>query len=563
MLDIRLLQHSKDMKFLNVFGTNENTCFLSHPKMPTPVLTSVALALLLLFHIQSSHTFPLSLSSGGYQGATLRRRSVANETINFIQLSNTNYCFSRESTSSAKLIAAICNPSSSTVQQFLLTRNSANTGYYISDRFFTTCVQVNLDGGSLSLGACTGRMDQLFVSGTDSKGVILRAGQNPQVCVKMIGSGFLVVKCPIDDQKQEGFQFLLRTSPIAVSMCPSPLKANTMNGTMFLGNSRLGSVYGNIFYDPAGSEIAGTSFQPQPIRVNFVDSLGIPLSWCRITWISRDGVKSGWTFPTALVTDQEGNASAFWVSGAAMLQYLDIEVLFDDGTKTKAVISGLGYPHQTKATGINLLWTAPSEWEIFSVDLKPHSLPPSTSYTALSLGSISCGLQNDGILFSISQQNVRAYNISSDASCVSPVDGQVRCLLPIPTAANISYTFELSMSAAVSTRQNATLKLINQHDALKTHQIVQASIQDTSETPGISCLDNDQRFATYSNVKYFSPLAGWKPVNQKTAFIKADFSPEHNAICSNYKYEVSGGEYRLSTGGMAVGPDVDAFLHMA
>ncbi|ORY40952.1 hypothetical protein BCR33DRAFT_787184 [Rhizoclosmatium globosum] len=520
------------------------------------ILSLSTISFLLAVHEVASR--PIGL---GHRQRRGNQPIIPSGDVGFVQLAESNYCWSQN----GGLTVAVCNPSDLD-QLFRVTKTKL--GIIISDAPVRKCVGVlksSMHDNSLGFVDCDeGSPAQTVVfSSKSTNPTLLQSVSDPQLCINQHDKILKAGVCPKDNTDQSKFQFRLINNPVAVSNCTSAMDAVVT--TTFIGNGRIGSLYGTPNFNPLIDVYGNSAFTPQPIHISVVDGSGAPLSWCPISWNPRNGSSSGWAFPQSLVTDATGSASAYWVSGYDLLQYLDILLGGENGSTT---VSGVGFPLKTTATTVNLTWNIPA-WKKFSVDVVPHSLPPFTYYEAIGLEKSSAGIRNGLIAWTVQDKNPSVVVSNPNTTCIiaSSDDVGLRCAFNQVVNINQTYTFEMESLIGSSKRQNTTLRVRDhvtgrtfdiatvETDAHSTPSTTRASIRDTSMIPEFSCLSTDQRYASFSKVKYIGlDDDKWIEVPKTKAAGTASFNPGSNQVCWNYGFDFSGeGQYWFSTGGSFVG----------
>ncbi|KAJ3076908.1 hypothetical protein HDU98_011004 [Podochytrium sp. JEL0797] len=360
---------------------------------------------------------------------------------------------------------------------------------------------------------------------------------------------------------------LLSLATFASAACPlgSTLSALTPDA----GQARMGSVFGNVLYDPKNS--VNNSYIPRAIQVKVVSSTGTPVSNCTVTWTPQSGstknLTNGLAYPTAPATSVAGLASAYWMAGTSANQTLVASISLPDGNSSSVFISGSAVPHSTRSNSIHVNWVTPV-WDQFSVSLTPHSWPATTYYEAIGIYNAYCGIQSNLILFSIwAVKGVNPVVLSKHANATCGTFGGegtgIQCKLPNVPKINATYTFVMGVVPAPGGLQDYTLQVTDSSTG-QTFEIATMRYQTSQNNSGAygfvedwaaagaSCFQADQRFVTFSNVTYRAN-GQWNVADMAKASGTAVFTPNHNEVCVNYAFQFAGGKYWLSSGGMAVG----------
>ena len=330
------------------------------------------------------------------------------------------------------------------------------------------------------------------------------------------------------------------------------------------GVARIGSVFSSSLYDPT-KETNNTTHNPKKLQVR-VTKNGVAKANCSVIWQPQNGTASGWVFPDSPVTDANGYASAWWVAGTAQNQSLSVSMQQTDGVIKRANITGTAYPHSTRANSIHVAWTTPT-WEQFKVDVTPQTWEPTTYYMAIGFDGGYSGMQSTQTLFSLWDVNgVSPTVVDKGISTCSNFGGEgtgIKCEAPITPKTGVAYRFELQTAVVVAGKQDYTMYFTdlstNVKKKLGTLRIPIVKQQKGAYgfvedwyTEGTNCLTNAVRSARYSNVSYFDATTKtWVNVNAATG--DAVYTPNHNEICSNYKFDFANGVFNLSTGGTSIG----------
>ncbi|ORY40951.1 hypothetical protein BCR33DRAFT_826819 [Rhizoclosmatium globosum] len=451
-----------------------------------------------------------------------------------------------------------------TLPSYLDSRGSM--GFSVSSKEVSALTSLAEGSSQGLLLSATSASNEMFVIGGTNP-TLFKYSLATTLCVGVSGSLFKTQLCPNSTASQVGFQFNLVSAPKLTLSCPSGSYLSTASA--YVGQARIGSLYGNQLYDPNNSQ--NNTYAVKPISVVVKNAQGIVQPWCTVNWSPRasSNFSSGWVYPIRQYTDQTGSVTASWMAGSAYYQYLDVSILRDDGTSDKMTISGIGLPHATRSNSIHVTWKTPV-WDMFSVDLTPHSWPPTTYYEAIGINNAYCGIQSQTILFSIWEyggKNPVVLSQHKNATCGS-FGGEgtgIHCQLPYKPSVNVTYTFKMSVKAAPGNLQDYTLTVTDQ-GSNQTFDIATMRYQSSQNNSGAygfvedwaesqpSCLQSKQRSVTFSNVKYYIARSGqWSVADQSQAWGDAVFTPNHNEVCVNYQFKFANGSYWLSSGGLAVG----------
>jgi hypothetical protein len=360
---------------------------------------------------------------------------------------------------------------------------------------------------------------------------------------------------------------------VAEVSAPRPVTKDCENGAVITaltpnaGTARIGSVFSKTLYMPSDTD-PNETHQPQKITVQ-VTRDGKALAGCNVAWIPKQSDVSGWVFPDSLVTDSNGNVSAWWTAGSGSAQSLDVSIQQKDGTIKSSTITGTAFPHSTRANSIHIGWKTPV-WDQFSAEVTPITWEPTTYYEVIGFNGGYTGIQSHQLLFSLWDVNgVSPQVIDKGISRCSNFGGEgtgIKCESAFVPKTNVSYRFELEVASAPENKQDYSVYFTDTSDTsssarkkLATMRLPRPQsnsgaygfVEDWS-TEGANCLDNKPRSAYFGNVKYLDHATGkWEAV--KSANGTAVYTPGHNEVCSNYQHVVEGNRFKLSTGGVAVG----------
>ncbi|WP_211251786.1 DUF3472 domain-containing protein [Andreprevotia chitinilytica] len=352
---------------------------------------------------------------------------------------------------------------------------------------------------------------------------------------------------------------------------PTPVPSGCDNASVITatttsaGVARIGSVYSATLYDPTLTT-TNTTHQPQKITVQ-VTRAGSPLAGCKVSWTPQNGTASGWVFPLSDKSDASGNVSAWWVAGTASSQAVTASIQHQDGSQRTAQITGQAYPHQTRANSIHINWST-GTWDRFTVDVTPQTWGPTTYYSAVNWVGAYTGIQSGQLLFSVWDVNGVSPTVIDQgmATTCKNFGGEgtgIQCLLPFTPQVNVAYRFEVDIDPTTDGRTDYTVYFTDMSNGVRkkfatlryptTVSAWYASgfVEDWSDAQA-NCIANPARIAYFGNVQYRD-----KATNQWVKVTKASgdavYTPTHNEICSNYQFGVESGNFKLSTGGDAVG----------
>lgn len=360
---------------------------------------------------------------------------------------------------------------------------------------------------------------------------------------------------------------LAAAAPQAHNGCPAGAVLTAL--TPDAGQARDGSVFSATLYDPA-IESGNTTHQPRKLKVR-VTLGGQPVQGCAVNWLPRESGNadkdgSGWVFPDAPATDFNGIASAWWTAGSANRQTLDVGLRRADGSRTAVEIRGQSRGHETRANSIHVSWKTPA-WQKFSAEVTPHSWPATTYYEVIGFNGGYGGIQSQQLLFSLWDVNgVSPVVVDPGISNCTNFGGEgtgIKCEAAYKPQVGATYRFELEVAATADGRQDYSMFFTDPRDGrrkklgtLRLPAVLAQSgaygfVEDWSATAK-SCLGNPVRSATYGRVRYQGADGAW--VDVKKALGDAVYTPDHNEVCANYRFDDAGdGRFRLSTGGHAVG----------
>lgn len=332
------------------------------------------------------------------------------------------------------------------------------------------------------------------------------------------------------------------------------------------GEARDGSVFSATLYDPA-IESGNTTHQPRKLKVR-VTSGGQPVQGCAVSWQPREAGndKNGWVFPDAPATDFNGIVSAWWTAGTGNRQKLDVGLRRADGSRASVEILGRSRGHETRANSIYVSWSTPA-WQKFSAEVTPHSWPATTYYEVIGFNGGYGGIQSHQLLFSLwDVDGVSPVVVDPGISSCTNFGGEgtgIKCEAAYKPKTGVAYRFELEVAATADGKQDYSMFFTDPRDGsrkklgtLRLPKVLAQSgaygfVEDWSDTAK-SCLGNPVRAATYGRVRYQGADGQW--VDVKKALGDAVYTPDHNEVCANYRFDDAGnGRFRLSTGGHDVG----------
>ncbi|AOK49307.1 MULTISPECIES: DUF3472 domain-containing protein [unclassified Burkholderia] len=368
---------------------------------------------------------------------------------------------------------------------------------------------------------------------------------------------------------------------LAVAAVDATAAGACLNGSVIASSTsaplvaRQGSAFSSTLYDPA---ITSNNRTHNPVMLTVkVTNKGQPVSGCDVAWQPRGaGSASGWLFPVNASTGADGVASAWWIAGSGGAQTAVASIRRFDGTAQSVAIGGSAQPHRTRANSVHLNYQQASGWTAFSVDVTPEALAPTTYWEAIGWPGAYTGIQSvDGkqnglVLFSVWDANGKSPQIIAKGPGVSctqfggegtgykcskshaPVAGRTyRFMASIAPVAGQNQTDYSVWFTDTSTNVRELIATLRYQKSLQSANFANSFVEDWA-TQGASCLDATQRAGQYGNVWAFDRVAGrWVAVKKATT--SAVYTPDHNEICSNYQFSVVNGNFRMSTGGYAVG----------
>ncbi|KAJ3407227.1 hypothetical protein CcCBS67573_g02103 [Chytriomyces confervae] len=366
------------------------------------------------------------------------------------------------------------------------------------------------------------------------------------------------------------------TTAVAATKSPAPAPANACPvGSRIRAvtsqrlQARVGSIHGNVLYDPSNE--SNNPYRPTSIQVQVTGSDGKAIQSCPITWTVQQATTHGWVYPESEATDNSGQASAFWVAGTQTSgpQILSASIINADNTVSTVTFSSSVTPHKTRANSIHVNWDSPT-WTKFRMDLVPHAWPASTYYEAIGIQNGYCGIQNDRILFSMWEKggkNPEVIRKHEKATCAD-FGGEgtgIQCRVYRTPAVDVTYTFEMTVADAPGGLQDytvsvkdgasgevteiATLRFQGRQDNRGAYGFVEDFYEQTE-----SCLEAAVRAVTFKNVEYVDAKSGKSVrMGEKNAYGTAVFTPNHNEVCVNYKFNFENGEFWAGSGGVDMG----------
>lgn len=361
-----------------------------------------------------------------------------------------------------------------------------------------------------------------------------------------------------------GALVLLHSQTVAAQTRPCEVGSVITAITSSAGVARMGSVYSTTLYDPS-NETNNTTHNPKKIQVR-VTKNGVAKANCSVAWAPNNGTASGWVFPDSAVSDANGYVSAWWVAGTATNQRVNVSIQQTDGVTKSASITGTAYGHATRANSIHVNWQSPA-WDRFSVDVTPQTWPATTYYSTMGFNGGYTGIQSHQTLFSLWDVNgVSPVVIDQGISTCSSFGGEgtgIKCEAPITPKTGVTYRFELETSLVAGGKQDYTMyftdltnntrkKLATMRVPTVLNQSGAAAFVEDWWTEANTCLNNAVRSAKFSNVRYRNQATqAW--ANIVTGTGSAVYTPNHNEICVNYKFDFSNGVFTATSGGLNVG----------
>ncbi|KAJ3234901.1 hypothetical protein HDU81_001044 [Chytriomyces hyalinus] len=356
-------------------------------------------------------------------------------------------------------------------------------------------------------------------------------------------------------------------APAPANACPVGSQIRAVTSQKLQG--RVGSVHGNVLYDPSNE--SNNLYRPTSIQVQVTGSDGRAIQSCPITWTVQQATTHGWVYPDAESTDNSGQASAFWVAGTqtSTPQILSASIVNADNTVSTVSFSSSVAPHKTRANSIHVNWDSPT-WTKFRMDLVPHAWPASTYYEAIGIQNGYCGIQNDRILFSMWEnggKNPEVIRKHEKATCAD-FGGEgtgIQCRVYMTPAVDVAYRFEMTVADApgglqdyaVSVKEGASGEVIEiavlRFQGRQDNRGAYGFVEDFYEQKD-SCLEASVRAVTFKNVEYVDFKSGKSVrVGEKSAYGTAVFTPNHNEVCVNYKFNFENGEFWAGSGGVDLG----------
>jgi hypothetical protein len=356
-------------------------------------------------------------------------------------------------------------------------------------------------------------------------------------------------------------------TPTAANACPAGAALTAL--TPDAGWARDGSVFSATLYDPSITS-GNTTHQPRKLKVR-VTLNGQPVSGCAVNWHPQDSGnpgldKNGWAFPDAPATDFNGISSAWWTAGSTSNQTLEVSLLRADGSSASVQITGASRAHKTRANSIHVSWSTPA-WQKFSAEVTPHSWPATTYYEVIGFNNGYGGIQSNQLLFSLWDLNgVSPVVIDPGISVCTNFGGEgtgIKCEAAYTPQTDVTYRFELEVAPTADGRQDYSMYFTDPRDGQRKklgtlrlpRPLPQSGaygfVEDWADM-ATSCLENPVRAATFGNVRFQDLSGQW--VDVKKASGDAVYTPDHNEVCANYRFDLVGdGQFRISTGGHDVG----------
>ncbi|NRB37107.1 MAG: DUF922 domain-containing protein [Pseudomonadales bacterium] len=347
------------------------------------------------------------------------------------------------------------------------------------------------------------------------------------------------------------------------SALPCPAGSEVYALTPYAGVARMGSVFSSTLYDPTNSSQNNSSHKPQEIKIKVMND-GVAVAGCEVLWQPEEGVASGWIFPKTKNSNSAGEISSWWVAGTAYKQSVNVLIKRVDGSISKAVITGDAAPHETRSNSIHINWNSPN-WDHFSVDVTPVTLPETTYYSAINFPGGYTGLQTDKILFSVWDVNgIDAEIVDSGMATCTGFGGEgtgAKCYLPYTPKTGVKYRFEIEVSYPVSNRTDYTMYFTDDETGPRlrvaqlrygkqvTPQGASGFIEDWWQT-GASCLETEARTAYFENIQYKQGNDTFTKI--RSARFSAVYNQWHNEICSNYYFSAEKNRFIWSSGGKAL-----------
>jgi len=348
------------------------------------------------------------------------------------------------------------------------------------------------------------------------------------------------------------------TQELTTKACPDGSEIHALQQDA--GVARFGSVFSSTLYDPSDSTRHNQSHQPKQIKIK-VTRNGAPVTNCEVLWVSENGEQDGWAFADTAVTNAQGEVAAWWTAGTGDRQVMLAKIKRQDGTVSDTYFTGSAYPHKTRSNSTHINWASP-EWDHFSVDVTPITLPATTYYSAINFPGGYTGLQTDKIIFSVWDSNtIDAQIIDAGIATCSGFGGEgtgAKCYVPFQAKLNHQYKFEIQVSYPVSNRTDYTLYFTDesQGQRIKVAQLrygqtsipngASGFVEDWWQT-GESCLATKERSVYFSNVKYKKGNDAFTTIDRATP--SAVYNQWHNEICSNYFFGEQDGKFLWSSGG--------------
>lgn len=195
----------------------------------------------------------------------------------------------------------------------------------------------------------------------------------------------------------------------------------------------------------ADSATVGGLF-PEPIEATVLIEPGRPLVGAPVAWDGGPG--SGWLFPQATATDEDGMVAATWIAGSAPAQQVTARLGAASSTITVPAKS-----IRTRANAVYLDSSAPTGATGFRAEFIPLYDSLRTFYAVLVWDGAYAGLQRSGDLFDRQVHfsvwdagGVDALVVDSASSVCHPFGGEgtgQKCRLDYPWENGGTYQFEM------------------------------------------------------------------------------------------------------------------------
>lgn len=349
-----------------------------------------------------------------------------------------------------------------------------------------------------------------------------------------------------------------------VKLEPCPDGSEIYTSTPNAGVARMGSVFSKTLYNPNDQTSSNNSHQPQPLRIQVTNG-GKPVENCQVEWLpdvnTAQPAANGWVFAEQTHTDANGEIIAWWTAGDGYTQTVSAHIRLQDGSHQQVSMSGQAYPHSTRSNSIHINWSS-EEWDYFSVDVTPLTLPATTYYSAINFPGGYAGLQTNKYLFSVWDVNgVDAQVVDPGIATCTGFGGEgtgAKCYVDYEPNMNTTYRFEVQVSYPQLNSTDYTLFFTDLSNNQRT-RVAQLRygkrelprgaagfVEDWWEK-GSSCLETNERSAYFGRVLY---KKGVQPITEiKQARATAVYNEWHNEVCSNYFFGSENGQFLWSSGG--------------